>query len=106
MTDIATGWTINRSVKNKSAVWVLEAIDEVAARFPFPILDDDSNNGAEYMNVHLFDYCKGRKITFTRSRFNATGRAMCGATAKNQRSTPHPKRNSRKLNHRWLVTCE
>lgn len=26
-TDIATGWTVNRSVMDKAAVWVLEAID-------------------------------------------------------------------------------
>jgi len=68
MTDIATGWTVNRSVKNKAAIWVVEAIDEAAARFPFPILGIDSDNGAEFINAHLFDYCKERKITFTRSR--------------------------------------
>ena len=68
VTDIATGWTINRSVKNKAAVWVVEAIDEVAFRFPFPILGIDSDNGAEFINTHLFDYCTQRKITFTRSR--------------------------------------
>src|SRR5665213_119056 len=68
MTDIATGWTVNRSVKNKAAIWVVEAIDEAAAHFPFPILGIDSDNGAEFINAHLFDYCKERKITFTRSR--------------------------------------
>jgi len=68
MTDIATGWTVNRSVKNKAAIWVVEAIDEAAARFPFPILGIDSDNGAEFINAHLFDYCAERKITFTRSR--------------------------------------
>ncbi len=68
MTDIATGWTVNRSVKNKAAVWVVEAIDHAAAQFPFPILGIDSDNGAEFINVHLFEYCKERKLTFTRSR--------------------------------------
>ena len=68
MTDIATGWTVNRSVKNKAAVWVVEAIDEAAARFTFPIFGIDSDNGAEFINAHLFDYRKVRKITFTRSR--------------------------------------
>jgi hypothetical protein len=68
MTDIATGWTVNRSVKNKAAIWVVEAIDHAAARFPFPILGIDSDNGSEFINAHLFDYCSARKITFTRSR--------------------------------------
>jgi hypothetical protein len=68
VTDIATGWTINRSVKNKAAVWVFEAIEWVISQFPFPILGIDSDNGSEFINHHLFDYCTGHKITFTRSR--------------------------------------
>ncbi len=67
VTDIATGWTINRSVKNKAAIWVLEAIKYVAAQFPFPILGIDSDNGAEFINSHLLAYCTEHKITFTRS---------------------------------------
>ena len=68
MTDIATGWTVNRSVKNKAAIWVVEAIEEASRQFPFPILGIDSDNGAEFINAHLFEYCTSRKITFTRSR--------------------------------------
>ena len=68
MTDIATGWTIDRSVKNKAALWVLEAIDHAAQQFPFPILGIDSDNGSEFINAHLFEYCRQRKITFTRLR--------------------------------------
>jgi hypothetical protein len=67
-TDIATGWTINRSVKNKAMIWVVEAIDYVIARFPFPIVGIDSDNGSEFINGHLFKYCVDNKITFTRSR--------------------------------------
>jgi hypothetical protein len=68
VTDIATGWTINRSVKNKAAIWVCEAIDHVAAQFPFPILGIDSDNGSEFINAHLLAYCTEHQITFTRSR--------------------------------------
>ena len=67
-TDIATGWTINRSVKNKAAVWVFEALEWVIARFPFQIIGIDSDNGSEFINNHLFNYCAANKITFTRSR--------------------------------------
>lgn len=67
-TDIATGWTINRSVRNKAAVWVFEALEYVIARFPFPIVGIDSDNGSEFINHHLFNYCQTNKITFTRSR--------------------------------------
>jgi hypothetical protein len=68
VTDIFTGWTINRSVKNKAAIWVFEAIEYVISEFPFPILGIDSDNGSEFINHHLFNYCTEHKITFTRSR--------------------------------------
>jgi hypothetical protein len=68
VTDIATGWTINRSVKNKAAIWVFEAIEYVVTQFPFPILGIDSDNGSEFINAHLLAYCVAQEITFTRSR--------------------------------------
>lgn len=68
VTDIATGWTINRSVRNKAQKWVLEAIDYVIDRFPFPVLGIDSDNGSEFINHHLLAYCERHRITFTRSR--------------------------------------
>jgi hypothetical protein len=68
MTDVASGFTINRSVKNKAAAGVTEAIDHARKRFPFPLLGIDSDNGSEFINAHLFDYCTANKLTFTRSR--------------------------------------
>lgn len=68
VTDVATGWTVNRSVPNKAAAHVVAAIDHVSSRFPFPILGIDSDNGSEFINAHLFDYCEARKVTFTRGR--------------------------------------
>lgn len=68
MTDIATGWTVNRSVPNKARVWVIQAIDHAAGMFPFPIRGIDSDNGSEFINHHLLHYCEQRKITFTRGR--------------------------------------
>ena len=68
VTDISTGWTVNRSVKNKAAKWVFEALEHVIAVFPFPIIGIDSDNGLEFINDHLFKYCTDNKITFTRSR--------------------------------------
>lgn len=68
VTDIATGWTENRSVRNKARKWVLAALDEIASVMPFPILGVDSDNGSEFINHHLLAWCQQRKITFTRSR--------------------------------------
>jgi transposase InsO family protein len=68
VTDIATGWTVNRSVRNKAAKWVFEALEHVVACFPFPILGIDSDNGSEFINENLLVWCLDQKITFTRSR--------------------------------------
>jgi transposase InsO family protein len=68
VTDIATGWTVNRSVKNKAQRWVFEALEHVIAAFPFQIKGIDSDNGSEFINAHLLAWCTRQQITFTRSR--------------------------------------
>jgi integrase-like protein len=68
VTDIATGWTENRSVADKSAKCVLAALNDIARRMPFPILGVDSDNGSEFINEDLLQWCQGRQITFTRAR--------------------------------------
>jgi hypothetical protein len=59
---------VNRSVPNKAAANVAEAIEHASSTFPFPILGIDSDNGSEFINEHLVKYCIVNKITFTRSR--------------------------------------
>ena len=68
VTDIATGWTVNRSVRNKAQKWVFEALQHATKVFPFPIIGIDSDNGSEFINNELYRYCLDKKITFTRSR--------------------------------------
>jgi hypothetical protein len=68
VTDIATGWTENRSVPNKARKWVLAALDEIAEIMPFPIRGVDCDCGSEFINHHLLTWCEKREITFTRSR--------------------------------------
>ena len=68
VTDVATGWTENRSVPSKDAKCVLGALESIANQMPFPILGVDSDNGAEFINVYLFLWCRKREITFTRAR--------------------------------------
>jgi hypothetical protein len=67
-TDIFTGWTETRSVKNKAQKWVFAAIQDITASFPFPLLGIDSDNGTEFINWELFRWCEQEKLTFTRSR--------------------------------------
>ncbi|MEO7942420.1 MAG: DDE-type integrase/transposase/recombinase [Marmoricola sp.] len=68
VTDIATGWTVNRSVRNKAQRWVFEALEHVIGQFPFPIIGIDSDNGSEFINDHLLAWCTEHHVTFTRSR--------------------------------------
>jgi hypothetical protein len=68
VTDIATGWTVNRSVRNKAQRWVFQALEHVMGQFPFPIIGIDSDNGSEFINDHLLRWCIEQKVTFTRSR--------------------------------------
>lgn len=68
ITDIATGWTETRSVRNKAQKWVFAAIKDATAAFPFPILGIDADNGSEFINWELFHWCEEQDLTFTRSR--------------------------------------
>jgi hypothetical protein len=68
LTDIATGWTENRSVPDKTAKCVLAAFNDIARTMPFPILRVDCDNGSEFINDLLLQWCQGRQITFTRAR--------------------------------------
>jgi len=44
------------------------AVHRVRQRLPFPLLGLDSDNGSEFINQHLYNYCRRGRITFTRSR--------------------------------------
>jgi hypothetical protein len=68
VTDVATGWTENRSVPSKAATCVFRALKDITDKMPFPILGVDSDNGAEFINTHLLQWCQEREITFTRAR--------------------------------------
>jgi hypothetical protein len=55
-------------VRNKAQRWTFEALLDIQATLPFPLLGLDSDNGSEFINDQLFRYCTERGITFTRSR--------------------------------------
>lgn len=68
MTDVYSGWTEVQAVQNKAQVWVFAALKELRARLPFALQGIDSDNGSEFINDHLLEYCQHEGITFTRSR--------------------------------------
>lgn len=68
VTDIATGWTENRSFLGKVQKRVMAALNEIVAVMPFAIRGLDSDNGSEFINFTLLEWCRKRRVTFTRSR--------------------------------------
>lgn len=69
LTDSSTGWTVNRSVRNKAQKHVFEALMRIMEVFSFHIIGIDSDNGGEFINHELLRFCDEQQITFTRSRF-------------------------------------
>ena len=43
-------------------------MQKIRAKLPFPLLGIDSDNGSEFINQTLYDFCQEQQITFTRSR--------------------------------------
>ena len=68
LTDVATGWTQCRVVRNRAREWTLQALKKLRTRMPFPLLGLNSDNGSEFINHHLAHYCEQERITFTKSR--------------------------------------
>lgn len=66
--DVATGWYEPVAVWGKGQARVGGAVHDIRQRLPVPMLGLDSDNGSEFINRNLFEYCQQHRITFTRSR--------------------------------------
>lgn len=67
-TDVFSGWTELRALQNRAHRWVKEQVVEIRSELPFSLLGIDSDNGAEFINKTLLNYCNDTSITFTRGR--------------------------------------
>jgi hypothetical protein len=67
-TEVSTGWTELRALRNKAMVWTRKALEDAAGVIPLPLKKLHSDNGSEFINAHVHRFCKGRGIDFTRSR--------------------------------------
>ncbi|MCD4674694.1 MAG: transposase family protein [Desulfobacula sp.] len=68
LTDISTGWVECIALLHRSGASVINGLDKAHKLIPFPILGIDTDNGSEFINSDLIDYCEKKKITFTRGR--------------------------------------
>jgi Integrase core domain len=68
LTDIATGWTECAPLVVREGTLVVETLERVRRALPFPLRALDTDNGSEFVNESLVQYCAGHGIELTRSR--------------------------------------
>ncbi len=67
-TDVFTGWTENVAIRNRAHKWVVEALSSICRRLPYPMMGLDFDNGGEFVNHELINWCAERTIFMTRAR--------------------------------------
>jgi len=68
--DIASHWNEKKIFLKKTKAKIVGAVHTLKKQFPFPVLSIDFDNGFEFVNWVLYNYCKRENITFTRCRSN------------------------------------
>jgi hypothetical protein len=68
LTDVASGWTECVALMVRESTLVVDALDRLRKSMPFPLRGIDTDNGSEFINEALVDYCSKQGIVFTRSR--------------------------------------
>jgi hypothetical protein len=68
LTDIASGWTEAAPIVVREGALVVETLDRIRVGLPFALRALDVDNGSEFVNNRLIEYCLGHGIELTRSR--------------------------------------
>lgn len=68
LTDVPSGWTESAPLVVKSRELLVETLERLRQSLPFPLLSLDTDNGSEFVNEVLVDYCAKHGIGLTRSR--------------------------------------
>lgn len=68
ITDIASAWTEFFPILYKGEANIIAALKVAQQLLPFALLGLDTDNGTEFINYALLEFCKENQITFTRSR--------------------------------------
>jgi hypothetical protein len=69
-TDYATAWVEVRAQWNRGQAATLQGVEAIRDALPFVMRGLDADNGGEFLNWHLVDWCRRQpqRIEFTRSR--------------------------------------
>jgi len=68
ITEIKNQWTVHYALKNKAFQWVYQALDNACLSLPLPVRIIHSDNGSEFINYALMNWCKQKGIILARSR--------------------------------------
>lgn len=68
LTDIASGWTEAAPIMVREGTLVVETLERIRVGLPFALRALDVDNGSEFVNNTLIDYCLGHGIELTRAR--------------------------------------
>jgi len=70
LTDVYSGWTERFAMQNRAFKWVRMGLDVIRASMPFTLRHLHPDNGSEFINYGLVDYCKAQVpvIALSRSR--------------------------------------
>jgi hypothetical protein len=68
LTDIASGWTEAAPLVVRESSLVVETLDRIRVGLPFALRALDVDNGTEFLNERLIEYCLSQGIELTRSR--------------------------------------
>jgi hypothetical protein len=68
LTDIASGWTEAAPIVVRDGALVVETLERIRTSLPFALRAVDVDNGTEFVNDRLIEYCLGNGIELTRSR--------------------------------------
>jgi hypothetical protein len=68
LTDIASGWTECAPLVVRESTLLVEALERVRLGLPFTLRALDVDNGSEFVNETMIEYCLRNGIELTRSR--------------------------------------
>jgi len=67
LTDIASGWTEAAPLVVRESGLLVETLDRIRRGLPFQLRALDVDNGSEFINESLIQYCLNHGIELTRS---------------------------------------
>ena len=69
-TDVYSGWIFLYSLLNKAWTWTFQSLKDIIRVIPFPFLEFHSDNGSEFINNAVENWCNdpAHPVPFTRSR--------------------------------------